>query len=212
MKDPLSIAEEVLLAPAELQHTQLASLMNTLTSSHIDYADLYFQNTFFETWSLEDSQIKGGSYNIDKGVGVRAVSGEKTGFAYSDDIVWTSLLEACHAAKSISNLNKVVKTSKWETKKTPSVYPSVNPLNSMANKDKLALLTQIDEYARAEDPRVQQVNASLSGCYEVILVLNNEGRMVADIRPLVSVHVSVIVEENGKRESARSGGGDAWAL
>jgi TldD protein len=207
MKDPLSIAEEVLLAPAELQHTQLASLMNTLTSSHIDYADLYFQNTFFETWSLEDSQIKGGSYNIDKGVGVRAVSGEKTGFAYSDDIVWTSLLEACHAAKSISNLNKVVKTSKWETKKTPSVYPSVNPLNSMANKDKLALLTQIDEYARAEDPRVQQVNASLSGCYEVILVLNNEGRMVADIRPLVSVHVSVIVEENGKRESARSGGG-----
>lgn len=207
MKDNLSIATNILLAPAELEHKHLETLLGTLTSTHVDYADLYFQNTFFETWALEDSQIKGGSYNIDKGVGVRAVSGEKTGFAYSDEIMLNALIEACHAAKSISQTQQKILVPQFKSESHPMIYPSDNPLNSLSQQDKIAMLMTIDKHARQLDPSVKQVNASLSACYEVILILNNQGKMVADVRPLVSVNVSVIVEKKDKRESARSGGG-----
>lgn len=207
MKDNLAIATDILLAPADLDHQHLSTLMSSLTASHIDYADLYFQNTFFETWSLEDSQIKGGSYNIDKGVGVRAVSGDKTGFAYSDDIVMKALLEACQAAKSISQQHQKMLVPSFKSQSHPVIYSAENPLNSLTQQDKIALLMSVDQHARQQDPRVKQVNASLSGCYEVVLILNNQGKMVADIRPLISLNVSVIVEDKKGRESARSGGG-----
>ncbi len=203
----LGVAKETLLAPADISDNELEKVMHHLMGTSLDYADLYFQNTFYEGWSLEDSQIKGGSYSIDKGVGVRAVSGEKTGFAYSDDILLPALFEAADAAKSITAHHQADGQRIWVPPHKNDFYPLVNPIESLSNNEKMALLMTIDKVARAEDARVNQVNASLSGCYEIVLVMNNDGQVVADVRPLVSINVSVIVEEKGRRESARFGGG-----
>lgn len=208
MSKTMSLAKELLLVPHSIDNQELDALLGSLFHSNLDYADLYFQQSIFETWSLEDSQIKGGSYNIDKGVGVRAVSKEKTGFAYSDDIDYSALLQACDAVKSIASVGqdkRIAIQSKNPIRKP--LYPSNNPLDSLTNTEKMNILLDIDKTARKMDKRVKQVNASLSGCFETILVINHLGQMVPDVRPLVSVHVSVIVEDGDKRESARSGGG-----
>lgn len=208
MTDYMSIATQHFLEPTELSTPQLSSVISSLMSPKVDYADLYFQNSFYESWALEDSQIKGGSFNIDKGVGVRAVSQEKTGFAYTDDLAMNSISEAAKAARSIVRSGDTQPKSIYVPGSAhPLFYSPENPLDSMATDKKLALLTLVDKVARAEDPRVIQVNASLSGCYEIIMVANSEGRMNADVRPLVSLHLSVIVEEGANRESGRSGGG-----
>ena len=207
MSDLLSIAKTELLTPAELSISQIEDVLSSLMTPSVDYADLYFQNTHYETWSLEDSQIKGGSFNIDKGVGIRAVSGEKTGFAYTADMGNLSLIEAASAARSIVSLGQTKQTKIVAPPQAHMQYPPLNPLTAFPTDQKLAILTLVDKVARAKDPRVKQVNASLSGTHEVVMVANSEGGMSADIRPLVSLNVSVIVEENGKRESARSGGG-----
>ncbi len=203
----MSIASTLLLEPSELSTSQIESVLSLLMTPNVDYADLYFQNTFYESWALEDSEIKGGTFNIDKGVGVRAVSQEKTGFAYTDDIAFSSLTDAATAARSIVSLGETSSPKIYVAPTSAIYYASINPLDSFPTEKKLQLLTLVDTIARAEDPRVIQVNASLSGCYEIIMIANSEGRMNADIRPLVSLHVSVIVEDKNERESGRSGGG-----
>ena len=207
MSDHISIAKTHLLEPSSLSFTQIESVLSSLMTPSVDYADLYFQNTFYENWSLEDSQIKGGSFNIDKGVGVRAVSGEKTGFAYSDDMAHLSLNEAAIAARSIVTFGQTKAPKIYVPNQAPIIYSNLNPLDLFPTTKKLNLLTLVDKIARAEDPRVSQVNASLSGCYEVVMIANSDGRINADVRPLVSINISVVVEEGDKRESARSGGG-----
>jgi TldD protein len=210
MANFLEIAKKDLLEPAGLTENQLQNVLSSVLGNSVDNADLYFQSTYSESWVFEDGIIKGGSYNIDRGVGVRAMSGEKTGFAYSDDIVMPALESAAMAARSIGKKggNQVVKS--WQWTKGHELYLPMNPLNSFSEHDKIALLQQVDAYARQQDPRVIQVNISLAAEYETIMVLASDGHLAADVRPLVRINVSVIVEENGRRENGYAGGGGRY--
>lgn len=208
MTQSLIIAKQLLLAPAAIDESSIDKLFKTMMNHHIDDADLYFQSTSYESWYLEDSEVKSGSYSLDKGVGIRAVSGDKTGFAYCDDILYPSMLQAANAARSIA----LTGTQAMQSVSVPTAptirYKGLNPIEGMSKQEKIALLEAIDREARRIDPRVIQVNANLSGCYEVVMVAGMHGQMMADVRPLVSVNVSVIVEDkHGKRESGRCGGG-----
>jgi len=207
MKLALAIANEVLLKPASLDESNIEKLIRSMLNHHVDDADLYFQSCSYESWYLEDSEVKSGSYSIDRGVGVRAVSGDKTGYAYCDDILLPAMERAATAARSIA-FHTTALTQSVKIATTPiERYAGINPIEGMSKQEKIALLEAIDKEARRMDPRVIQVNASLSGCFEVVMIAGLNGQMVADVRPLVSVNVSVIVEEKGRRESARSGGG-----
>lgn len=207
MSDVLEIVCHDLLDPTGLTQNQLQSVLHQLAGPNIDYADLYFQSAYSESWVLEDGIIKGGSFDIDRGVGVRAMSGEKTGFAYADDIIMPALEEAAHAARSIAKqgVNNAVQV--WHKSAVRDLYQPVNPLNSLNEIEKVALLQRLDTYIRGKDPRVVQVNISLGGEYETVLVMGSDGTLAADIRPLVRLNVSLIVEQNGKRESGYAGGG-----
>ena len=203
----LAVAKELLLKPASIDESSIDKLIRSMLSRHVDDAELYFQSCSYESWYLEDSEVKSGTYSIDRGVGIRAVSGDKTGYAYCDNILLPAMERAADAARSIAfsgtQANQAIKIVS-----TPIVrYAAINPIDGMSKQDKIALLEAIDREARRIDPRVIQVNASLSGCYEVVMIAGMHGQMIADIRPQVSVSVSVIVEHNGRRESARSGGG-----
>lgn len=207
MNSQLAFAKEVLFKPSSLDEAQIQRLLESLLSQHMDAADLYFQNGCYESWYLEDSEVKSGSYSIDRGVGIRAVSGEKTGYAYCDDILMPVMERAVSAARSIAH----GPTSKIMAIKTRPVhvpfYTDHNPIDSLTKQEKIALLKKIDAEARRVDPRVIQVNASLSASHEVIIIVDMHGQMVPDVRPMVSIHVSVIVEDSGRRESGRAGGG-----
>lgn len=207
MNKPLEIARKTLLKPAGLDESQLETILGNILGREIDNADLYFQAEYQESWSLEDGLVKEGSYHINQGVGVRAMSGEKTGFAYSDDIILPALNHAAVAARSIAKHghNNQLHISGSIIKH--DLYPQINPLTTFDVKEKINLLRAIDAEARRLDPRIHQVNASLAGAYEVILIMSSDGSLAADIRPLVRVHVSVIAEENGRREIGTSGGG-----
>ncbi|MFT4060681.1 MAG: metalloprotease TldD [Legionella sp.] len=208
MTEALITAKELLLAPSSLDETGIEKLFKSMMSHHIDAADLYFQSCSYESWYLEDSVVKSGSYSLDKGVGIRAVSGDKTGFAYCDNILMSSMLRAAEAARSIALSGSKVAPVVHMNTIAENRYHGLNPIDTMNKQEKIALLEAIDKEARSIDPRVIQVNASLSGCYEVVMVADMHGLMNADVRPLVSINVSVIVEDkNGRRESARSGGG-----
>ncbi|MFW5386093.1 metalloprotease TldD [Yersinia sp. 2542 StPb PI] len=203
----LSFVSEQLLAANKLNHQDLFSVLGQLSERRLDYADLYFQSSYHEAWVLEDSIIKDGSYNIDQGVGVRAVSGEKTGFAYADQITLNALQQSAHAARSIVRDNGNGKVHTLGEIHYQALYPLLDPLQSLSREDKIALLHRVDKVARAADKRVQEVSASLTGVYEQILVAATDGTLAADVRPLVRLSVSVLVEENGKRERGASGGG-----
>ncbi len=207
MTNFLEIARADLLDPAGITEKQLQHVLSTVLSKSVDNADLYFQSVYSESWVLEDGIIKGGSYNIDRGVGVRAMSGEKTGFAYSDDIILPALEQAAQAARSISvhNGDQAVKAWNWTT--GHELYLPVNPLISLSEHDKVALLQRVDAYVRQQDPRVIQVSVNLAAEYETILVMASDGHLAADVRPLVRLNVSVVVEQNGKREHGYAGGG-----
>jgi TldD protein len=207
MADFLEIARADLLEPAGLTEGELQNVLGTMLGNNIDNADLYFQSTYSESWILEDSIIKGGSYNIDRGVGVRAMSGEKTGFAYSDEIVLPALEQAAQAARSITKHDgtQAIQASRWT--KGHNLYLPVNPLLSLSESDKVALLQSIDAHARKQDPRVIQVSVSLAAEFETILVMASDGHLAADVRPLVRLNVSVVVEQKGRREHGYSGGG-----
>jgi TldD protein len=207
MEKSLTLAKKLLLEPASLDDSVLQKVLDSICSQKVDYADLYFQQSIHESWYLEDSEVKTGNYSIDKGVGVRAVSGEKTGFAYTDDVYLPAIEKAASAAKSIAKQGQNQIEKIRSTNYIKPLYQAINPIEKISNQDKIQLLENIDKYARSLDSRVVQVNASLSGLYEVVLILNAKGELTADVRPLISSNVSVVVEHKGRRESARSGGG-----
>lgn len=208
MNQVLATAKDILLKPASLDESTIEKLIHSMLGRHIDDADLYFQSCSYESWYLEDSEVKSGSYSIDRGVGIRAISGDKTGYAYCDDILLPTMQRAALAAQSIALHSAKSMPAIHISNQFKPFYKPINPLESMSQHEKIALLTAIDKEARRIDPRIIQVNASLNGCYEVVLVAGLQGRLVADIRPLVSIHVSVIAEDkNGRRESGRAGGG-----
>ena len=207
MTDIFEIVRHDLLEPAGLTDHQLGEVLHTLAGNHIDYADLYFQSTYSESWGMEDSIIKGGTFAIDRGVGVRAMSGEKTGFAYADDIILPSIDQAAQAARSIARVGGEQPIKAWQKSKSHELYLPVNPLHSLSETAKTRLLHEVDAYLRAKDPNIIQVNVSLSGEYETIMVMSSDGHLAADVRPLVRFGVSCIVELNGRRESGHSGGG-----
>lgn len=203
----LTLVSEQLLAANKLSHQELFNVLGQMSERRLDYADLYFQSSYHESWVIEDSIIKDGSYNIDQGVGVRAVSGEKTGFAYADQITLNALTQSAHAARSIVSDNGNGKNRVLGAVNYLSLYPALDPLQSLSREAKIELLHRVDKVARNADKRVQEVTASLSGVYEQILVAATDGTLAADVRPLVRFSVSVLVEEDGKRERGSSGGG-----
>ncbi len=207
MTDTFKLATEALLNPAGLETTDIDQLMSRLLSQDIDYADLYFQYARQEGWSLEDGAVKSGSRSTDQGVGVRAVSGEKTGFAYSDEFVLPVLTQAVDAARAIARGAGTGETVAWRHSSPPALYTPTDPLSSLKDEEKVALLQEVEAQARACDPRVSQVMASLAAVHDVVLVARSDGQMAADVRPLVRLNVTVIVEQNGRREQGSYGGG-----
>ncbi|MDU5715344.1 MAG: metalloprotease TldD [Citrobacter freundii] len=203
----LNLVSEQLLAANGLKHQDLFAILGQLAERRLDYGDLYFQSSYHESWVLEDRIIKDGSYNIDQGVGVRAISGEKTGFAYADQISLLALEQSAHAARTIVRDSGDGKVKTLGAVEHQALYTSVDPLQSMSREEKLDILRRVDSVARAADKRVQEVTASLTGVYELILVAATDGTLAADVRPLVRLSVSVQVEEDGKRERGASGGG-----
>ena len=206
--------EQELLNESEIDKDTIKLVLDSIYQRNVDLADVYFQASSHETWVLEDGIVKEGSYNIERGVGVRAVAGEKTGFAYSDDISAFALMNAADAAKGIANAGQSAKVQVFGKKTTIQSqqqsriqYQALDPLDSLSQQQKITLLHTIEEHARNVDPRVKQVIASLSGVYERILVAASDGTYATDIRPLVRLNCSVLVEENGKRERASAGGG-----
>ena len=196
-----------LLVPAGLTETDLENALKMTMGRGVDYADLYFQQSRQENWVLEDGIIKDGGYHIEQGVGVRACSGEKTGFAYSDDLILPALNEATKAARAISRQGGNGVVHAWKQTQSPQYYGESDPLASLSVEQKLSLLHQADEVARAADNRVTQVSASLVGELDTILVAASDGTLASDIRPLIRMSVSVIVESNGRRERGSAGGG-----
>jgi TldD protein len=204
----LNLARQILLEPAALSDRQLNRLLDNLLSYHIDSADLYFQSTHTETWSLEDGLVKNGGFNIDQGVGIRAISGEKTGFAYSEDLHFDALMSATNAARSIAKHGQLLSAAHFKHPSLrPLLYQPVNPLLSISDAQKLALLQDVDSMARSMHPAICQVNASLQAHHEIVLIVNHEGQLVADVRPVVRMNVSVIAERNGRREQGFAGEG-----
>lgn len=203
----LNLVSEQLLTANNINHQDLFTLLGQLSERRLDYADLYFQSSYHESWVLEDRIIKDGSYNIDQGVGVRAISGEKTGFAYADQITLNALTQSANAARSIVREQGDGRTKTLGAVAHRSLYPALDPLQSLSREEKIALLHRVDSAARAADKRVQEVTASLSGVYELILVAATDGTLATDIRPLVRLSVSVLVEDDGKRERGSAGGG-----
>lgn len=203
----LASVSDHLLTANGLDHQKLYDTLGLLSERKLDYADLFFQSSYHESWVLEDRIIKNGSYNIDQGVGVRAVTGEKTGFAYADQVSLTALQDSAIAARSIVSDQGNGQSQILTEVDYKKLYPATDPLYSLSREDKIALLHRVDQVARAQDPRVIEVNASLTAVYEQILVAATDGTLAADIRPLVRLSVSVLVEHDGKRERGASGGG-----
>ncbi len=210
----LSIARQLLLEPFGLDETHLARALAEIRAHRVDDADLYFQYTRSEGWSLEEGIVKTGSFSIDQGVGVRAVSGEKTAFAYSDDISQASLLDAARTVRSIASAAQAgrVKVAPKKIASSRSLYPGIDPIASMDSTAKVALLEKAERQARAKDPRVAQVMAGLASEYDVVLVARADGTLAADVRPLVRLSITVIAEQNGRREVGSSGGGGRFGL
>ena len=198
---------ERLLNPNNLSHQDISHLLDMLSSRQIDFGDLYFLSGYYESWVLEDSIIKNASFHRDQGVGVRAVVGEKTGFAYTDQLSLNRLEQSVLAANSITKQQTPIVVTPFKTSKMVPMYASINPINSFSQEQKIALLRQVDQLARSIDKNVIEVSASLTGSYEDILIAGTDGTLCADIRPLVRLSVSVIVEKDGKRERGGSGGG-----
>ena len=206
------IAEKTILAPSGLDEARLSSVLGTMMSRGVDYADLYFQLSREESWSLEDGIVKEGSHSIEQGVGVRAISGEKTGFAYTDEVLLPALVEASNAARAIARSGGSNAVRAWQRPVTHRLYLPIDPLDTIRDEEKVAWLMRIDAETRRIDPRIKQVMASLAAVHEVILIASSDGVLTADVRPLVRVNVSVIAEHNGRREQGYSGGGGRFGL
>jgi TldD protein len=205
--EPLAIATQSLLEPAGLAVSDLEQVMGQLLGAGVDTADIYLQATRYESWGLEDGIVKEGTHSIDRGAGIRAVSGEKTGFAYSDDIALAALVEAARSARAIARRGDEGRLPMVAAQGHPTLYLPIDPLESIPESEKLELLKRLDAECRAMDPRVEQVFVSLSGSHDVVLVMGQDGALQGDVRPLVRLNVSVIVEEHGRREQGSYGGG-----
>lgn len=211
MANALELAEQQLLAPGGLSHTDLHKVLSHLMGPSVDAGDLYFQHTSHEAWSLEDGLVRSGTHATEQGVGIRAISGEKTGFAYADEIIMPSLMQASTAARAIAQHGSQGEVKAWSRQNPQALYLPVDPMDGMSADEKVDLLRQIDTYARSLDTRVQQVMVSLAATHETILVASTDGSLAADVRPLVRLNVTVIAEQNGRREQGGDGGGGRFS-
>ena len=207
MSDLVSLVSAHLLAPGDLSIELLPDVLAELAGPGIDAADLYFQSQISENWVLEDGIVKEGSFNLDQGVGVRAQSGEKTGFAYSNTISRKALSDASQAARSIARAGQSGRVETLRSSPCLSLYPAVNPLEVLGRAEKVDLLKRIDAATRSLDSRIQQVTVQPLRCMGSHLGAASDGSLGADVRPLVRLNVSVIVEQHGRREQGSSGGG-----
>jgi len=205
-------SNKFILEPAGISHDNLSRIMNRIQNKNINYADLYFQYSKNEFWSLEDGQVKNGSYSIDQGVGIRSVSDEKTAFTYSDDISLSVLNDSLKIINSIEKQGQSISTPAPKSTKKKSIYINNDPIAGLESQKKIDLLEKIELIAKSIDKRVIKVSASLAAQYEVILIQNYYGQLVEDVRPLIRLSVSVISELNGKREQGSSGGGGRYLL
>lgn len=208
----LDTAAEILLHPGGLDIDALDAGLGHVLAPGVDYADLYFQRSWHESWVLEDGEVKEAGYNIDGGVGVRAMAGEKTGFAYSNQITADALADTGRTASGIVRSGASLTAARSMVSQSALRYASVDPLSGLSAVEKIALLKQADRVARAADPAVTQVSASLTGVHEVVLVRASDGTLAADIRPLVRFNVSVIAAKDGRRERGSAGGGGRYAM
>jgi len=207
----LDIARQQLLEPGGLDDSDLARVLSHLMGASIDGGDLYFQHASHEVWSLEDGRVRNASHSVEQGVGIRAVSGEKTGFAYADELVLPALMQASTAARAIARRGSEGSVAAWRKPQVPALYGRNDPLQSMAAGDKVELLRRIDAYCRSLDPRVSQVLVNLAATFETILVASVDGDLVGDIRPLVRLSITVIAEQGGRREQGSDGGGGRFS-
>lgn len=207
MNTSFEIATATLLEPAGLTENHLSNLFSKIMTHSIDLSDMYFQLRSQESWILEDGIIKEGHFNIEKGVGIRAVSGEKTGFAYSNDINFAAMEQASLIAANIAKTGHEGKIKVWQRNGSHELYPPINPLNTFSEQHKIELLRRVEREARLIDTRVKQVMVSLVGQHDVILIATNEGKLAADVRPLVRFNVTAIVEDGNQREQGSAGGG-----
>jgi Predicted Zn-dependent proteases and their inactivated homologs len=212
MNDSLSIARETLLAPAQITEHHLREVMERLAGHGVDTADLFLQYSRLESWVLDDGIVKEGNFSLERGAGLRAISGEKTGFAYTEELNLENLLEAAGSARAIARAGQSGSIAVGSPGTLDPLYPPANPIESLPDEAKIELLHRLDATARAEDPRVKQVTVSLVAAHEVILVLDDEGRLAADVRPLVRCNVQVIAEQEGRREQGSAGGGARTTL
>src|SRR6185312_8465983 len=206
MDSLIALAESKLLSPGGIATGDLDRVFTQLMGPSIDAADLYFQHSRSESWLLEEGIVKDGSHSIEQGVGVRAISGEKTGFAYSDEIVMPQLLQASKAARAIAHDGNGA-GKPLALNGARQLYPAIDPVDSLPNPDKIALLREVDAYARSRDPRIKQVIVSIAATVDTVLIAASDGILAADVRPLVRMSVQVIAEQNGRREQGHSGGG-----
>jgi len=209
---PIESVMAHMLAPAGLEERHLNATLGSIVRGGVDYADLYFQVSRQESWSLEDGIIREGSFSLDQGVGVRAVSGEKTGFAYSDELLLPALERAAQAARAIARQGETKRIPAWHRGVVAPLYPAADPTTSLSDGDKTALIARIDTGTRALDSRVKQVMISMTSGQDLVLVAASDGTLAADVRPLVRFNVSVILEQDGRREQGYSGGGSRTDL
>ncbi|MEM9303424.1 MAG: metalloprotease TldD [Pseudomonadota bacterium] len=208
----LELAKERLLAPGGLAETDLERLIGQLMAPSVDNADVYFQYSRHESWVLEDGIVKEGSHNIEQGAGARAMAGEKTGFAYSDELVLPALLEASRSARAIARHGQTGQLQAWRATHPQQLYAPIDPIDARTAEEKVACLRTLDARARAADPRVKQVIVSMAATQDVVLVCASDGTLAGDVRPLVRLNVQVIVEQNGRRETGHAGGGGRYGL
>ena len=210
MTSAVALAESRLLVPAGMGLAEMDRAFSRLMGPGVDFGDLYFEHSRRESWTVEDGIVKDGAHSIEQGVGVRAISGEKSGFAYSDDIRVDALLESAGAARAISREGASSGTGQRIAVAGRELYAPIDPVDGLSPEKKIAVLREIDAFVRAADPRVQQVIVSLAGAVDTVLVARSDGVLAADIRPMVRFNVQVIVEQNGRRESGYAGGGGRY--
>lgn len=204
--------EQALLAPNGLTEQDIADTLASIATRQIDYADIYFQSSWHESLVLEDSIIKDGSFNIDCGVGVRAVTGEKTGFAYSDQINPEGLKQSAIAARGIAQQGQNGKVQAFKRSENQAYYDAVNPLASWEKQQKTELLMSLDAYIRTKEPLIKEVSISISGVHEQMLVAATDGTFAGDTRPLVRLSISVLAQKGDRRERGSAGGGGRFWL
>ena len=208
----LEIAREQLLSPAGLEQHHLDKVLDHLLSHQVDLADVYFQSSRLEAWTLEDGIVKEGSYNIEQGAGIRAISGEKTGFAYTDELFLPNLIQAADTARAIARSGQQGRVAIESRPARHQLYQPINPLDTLTREEKISLLHDVEQEARRQDNRVRQVIVSLVGAQDVVLIAASDGTLKGDVRPLVRMNVHVIVEQGGRREQSSAGGGGRTRL